>query len=74
MAVSEDVKPNKAFQAIINRYPEESKPLLAKPAIIRFMNAWAPIYEQDKTLGLFYFAAIKGEYNRTHEESACSES
>jgi hypothetical protein len=46
------VKPNKAFRALIERHPEQSKPLLDDSDLTRFMNVWAKEYAKNPELAL----------------------
>lgn len=45
------VKPNKAFQALIEKYPEQANPILEQndQNMITFMNTWAALFEKDPT-------------------------
>ena len=46
------VKPNNAFRALIERHPEQSKPLLEDSDLTRFMNVWAKEYAKNPELAL----------------------
>lgn len=54
-------RPNRAFKALIEKYPEETRPILDKPDLIIFMNAWANFHADDPadTFKTFYNLKLK---------------
>lgn len=60
-------RPNNAFKSLIERYPDETRPILDKPELIILMNAWANFHAGDpaSTFEAYYQTKLAPILNRT---------